>query len=265
MEEGMPARRCMASAPTDMPPYSMAAGITASGLSLASRATMMPTNPTPPLMPSIRRCCEPRTSTIPARRPARRQKMRPAPVAAHVDAGIARGGRVEAGHDQFVAQRHFPQQHPHQQRRQHRDQNARVRACPGQDKGQPRGARQQRGFRKASGGAHGAGDQVLQDENRDVIGHQRNQNFVAAEPRADQPNDAGPDPPAAKANKITRGKKTNNGSGPNAPPGAVQEPASGGRGADDEASFKAEVAEAGAPTDDRAQRDQRKGAARTSA
>ena len=69
IDEGMLARRCMASAPTDIPPYRRAVGITASGFSRARSATMIPTKPTPPLIPSIRRCCDPSTSTIPASAP----------------------------------------------------------------------------------------------------------------------------------------------------------------------------------------------------
>ena len=151
MDEGILARRCIASAPTDMPPYSSAVGITATGLSRASSATIIPTNPTPPLIPSIRRCWGPRTSTIPARPPRppakKRRQHQPPP---HVDPRVMRRRPVEPGNNQLVSQRHLLQQHPNEACGDDRDQNPRMRPCSGQNERQPGGARKQFRFRLAS-------------------------------------------------------------------------------------------------------------------
>ena len=84
-------RRCIASAPTDMPPYKSAVGMTAIGLSRARRATIIPTKPTPPLIPSISAVLRAQHfRPFPPARRARPQKMRPARSPPDVDPGVAR-------------------------------------------------------------------------------------------------------------------------------------------------------------------------------
>ena len=204
----MLARRCMASAPTDMPPYNSAVGITASGFSRARRATMIPTKPTPPLIPSITRCCEPRTSTIPARPPSppaknaasrmRRQTSMPAYRAAE---------GLKAGHNEFVSERHFFEQHP--------DRTAaasamKMPACarvPGRIKGShvARGSSGVSG--RLPGALHRSGDEILQDKNRDVIRHQGNENFVSAERARTNADEARPNAAATKPNENRQRQK----------------------------------------------------------
>ncbi len=128
--------------------------------------------------------------------------------------------------------------------------------------GRMKGSHVARGSSRVSGrlpGAlHRAGDQILQDENRDVIRHQGNQNFVSAEPCADEADEARPH---ARRNETQydcqrQKKKKRKRTDPRARSRQKSQPC-GRRSADDEASFKAEVAETRAPAHNRAQRDQR--------
>ncbi len=95
-EEGMLTRRCIASAPTDMPPYKSAVGITATGFRRARRATMIPTKPTPPLIPSISAVLRTqhfhhsREASEPAREKCGQHDSPP-----DVDAGVARSRWIE--------------------------------------------------------------------------------------------------------------------------------------------------------------------------
>ena len=67
-----------------------------------------------------------------------------------------------------------------------------ARPHAGQNEWQPGGAGEQRRFGIGAGSAQWTGDEILQEKDGDVVGHQRDQNFVAAESRANQADDAGP-------------------------------------------------------------------------
>ena len=118
----------------------------------------------------------------------------------HVDAGIARGQLIEAGDDQFVSERHFLAAAIHT--RAAAAMAIRIPACA-RVPGKMNGSQVARGScgvsGKASRRSQRAGHEILQDENRDVIGHQRNQDFVSAEPRANQADEARPHAARGKA------------------------------------------------------------------
>ena len=133
-----------------------------------------------------------------------------------------------------------------------------MRARPVQDKRQPRSARQQRRLRNSAWRAHGARYQVLHNQDGDVVGHQRDEHFVASEPRSDQGNHAGPHRSGSETQQEHQGPECNRGQRAHGSAWRrCQSQPTGGRGANHEASFKAQVTKTGSPADDGAQGNQR--------
>ena len=216
-------------------------------------------NPTPPLMPSTRRCCDAEQFDEAGDcAEAAAEKRREYQPATHVDAAVTRRRRIETRNDHFISDVCLAQKRPNQAAGEKRDENASVGARAGNDEGEPGLGGQPGALRQFPGCAHRPRDQILDEEDGDIIRHQRDQDLVTAVPRPHDPNQARPRAADHEAEKERERKKHGQRRRPGRPAGARMqaEPRCGGR-AEDEAALEPEIPESGAPADDRPQRDQR--------